>query len=351
MGYEVALLPGDGIGVEVVDATVPLIERIAEKHDFSIELDRFDWGSDRYLNEGQMFPEDAPDLLRGYDAIVHGAMGHPDVPDHISSRQGHLSLREAFDYYLNIRPAYLFSPETSPLGDYEQGGIDIKWFRENTEGEYVDFGGQMKRGGSTELAVQSAVYTRDGIERVVRAAFDSAHDRDNHLTSITKSNALSHGPVFWDEIVADIAREYPDVTVEELHVDAAALALVERPDEFDVVVAPNLFSDILTDLTAGITGGLGLAPSANLNPNTDVPGMFEPVHGSAPDIAGMGVANPLAEVLSVSMMFEDLGERAATADLWGAVEEQLADDGAPKTPDLGGDSKTTDVTADLEQRI
>ena len=352
MGYRIALLPGDGIGPEVVDATVPVLETVGESNGISFEYTRFDWGSSRYLDQGSMLPGDAPDQLRGFDAILHGAMGDPSVPDHISSREGHLSIRKAFDHYLNLRPAYLYNAEMSPLTGYRNGAVDIEWYRENTEGEYLDVGGRLNRGGATEMAIQSAVYTRDGIERVVRAAFDAAESRSGRLTSVTKSNALSHTPVFWDEIVAEISREHPTVPIEELHVDAAALALVERPDSFDVVVAPNLYSDILTDLTAGITGGIGLAPSANLNPNDEgVPGMFEPVHGSAPDIAGRGIANPIAEILSAAMMLEDLGEETASAKIETVVAEHLVDADAPRTPDLGGRDSTEDVVTDLVRRV
>ena len=351
MDYEIALVPGDGIGAEVVDANIPVAQQLADKHGFSLDLERFEWGSERYLSQGNMFPDDAPAVLESFDAIIHGAMGDPRVPDHISSRQGHHRIREAFDQYLNIRPGYLFNPDLSPLRDYQAGDIDIQWYRENTEGEYTDMGGRMNRGGSTELALQSAIYTRTGIDRILRAAFETANQRSGKLTSITKSNVLSHGLVFWDEMVAEVGQSYPDVTIEELYVDAAALALVERPESFDVIVAPNLFSDILTDQVAGVIGGLGMAPSANINPDKDVPGMFEPVHGSAPDIAGKGVANPIAASLSMELMLRDLGEVDAAQDLWDAIAEQLADRNAPRTPDLGGNDGTAEVSADLLDRL
>lgn len=351
MDYRIALIPGDGIGPEVVDANIPILERLADQYSFSVHLERFDWGSERYLSQGNMFPDAAPAMLESFDAIFHGAMGDPRVPDHISSRQGHHRIREAFDQYMNIRPGYLFNPDLSPLRGYEAGDIDIQWYRENTEGEYTNMGGRMNRGGSTELAIQSAIYTRSGIDRILRAAFEAAQERSGRVSSITKSNVLSHGLVFWDEMVQEVSQSYPDVDVEELHVDAAALALVERPESFDVIVAPNLFSDILTDQVAGIIGGLGMAPSANLNPDKDVPGMFEPVHGSAPDIAGEGLANPIAAALSMELLLRDLNEIEAAEKLWRVITEQLSDSDAPRTPDLRGDAGTEDVCADLLHRL
>ena len=351
MTHDIALLPGDGVGVEVVEATRPLVEDVADDRGIDLRLTRYDWGSERYLSEGAMMPDDATDRLADFDAILLGAVGHPDVPDHVTLRGMMLPIRKTFDQQVCKRPSVLFEGVESPLRGYEGGDIDFVVFRENTEGEYSDVGGREHRGFEHEVAVQSAVYTRKGTEAVVRAAFEAATERTGHLTNVTKSNAQAHGMVFWDDVVRDVSEEYPDVEVERLLVDAASMDLVRRPDEFDVLVASNLFGDILTDIGAIVSGSMGLAPSANINVEGDYPSMFEPVHGSAPDIAGRGVANPLATVLSASMLFEELGEDDAAEALRVAVADQLADPDAPRTPDIGGDAGTEDVVADLHDRI
>ncbi len=351
MAHDIALLPGDGIGVEVVEATLPLIEGAADDRGIDLSFTRYDWGSERYLSEGSMMPDDATDRLADFDAILLGAVGHPDIPDHVTLRGMMLPIRKTFDQQVCKRPSVLFEGVESPLRGYEGGDIDFVVFRENTEGEYSDVGGREHRGFEHELAVQTAVYTRKGTEAVVRAAFEAATEREGHLTNVTKSNAQAYGMVFWDDVVADVSEEYPDVEVERLLVDAASMDLVRRPEEFDVIVASNLFGDILTDIGAIVSGSMGLAPSANINVEGEFPSMFEPVHGSAPDITGQGVANPLATVLSASMLFDDLGESGAAEALWGAVEAQLADPDAPRTPDLGGDATTEDVVADLRDRV
>lgn len=351
MTYNIALLPGDGIGVEVIDATRVLLEDAAEAGGFSIETRRYDWGTDRYIQEGSMMPDDAIETLETHDAILLGAVGHPDVPDHVTLRGMMLPIRKAFDQQVCKRPSVLFDGVESPLRGYEGGDIDFVVYRENTEGEYSDTGGHEHRGYPHEVAVQTAVYTRKGTEAIVRAAFEEAVERDGYLTNVTKSNAQAHGMVFWDEIVEEVAAEYPSVTVERLLVDAASMDLVRRPDEFDVIVASNLFGDILTDIGAIVSGSMGLAPSANINVEGHSPSMFEPVHGSAPDIEGEGIANPLATVLSISMLFDHLGEAEVASELWRAVEAQLADADAPRTPDLGGDSSTEAVVSDLRSRL
>lgn len=351
MAYDLALLPGDGIGPEVIEAAVPVLREASQAHGVRIETTAYDWNSSRWLETGEMMPEDAPDRIRSHDAILHGAMGHPDVPDVISSREGHIRLRNAFDQYLNLRPAYLFDGVASPLSGYDNGDIDILWYRENSEGEYVDIGGRLSRGGESELAIQSAVFTRKGVERVARAAFEAATERSGHVTNVTKSNALPHGPVFWDEIVHGVAEEYPGVTCDDQFVDAANMNLVLQPEAFDVVVASNLFSDVLTDLTAAVTGGIGLAPSANLTPDTDNPDMFEPVHGSAPDIAGQGIANPIAAILSGGLMFDSFDEDGVAQSIRTAVAAHLADTDAPRTPDRDGSAGTDAVARDIRSRI
>ncbi|MFC6734239.1 tartrate dehydrogenase [Haladaptatus sp. DYSN1] len=351
MTFEIALIPGDGIGTEVTDATVPVVEDLAQRHGFDVETTRFDWGSRRYLDEGAMMPDDALDTLADFDAIFLGAVGHPDIKDHVSLRGLILPIRKAFDQYVCERPSVLMEGIESPLAGYEGGDIDFVVYRENTEGEYADVGGREHQGHDHEIAIQSGVFTRVGVERIVRAAFEAATERRNKLTNVTKSNAQAYGMVLWDEVVEEVAEEYPQVEVERLLVDAASMDLIRRPEEFDVIVASNLFGDILTDIGAIVSGSMGLAPSANYNPENEYPGMYEPVHGSAPDIMGKGIANPLGAILSASMMLDDLGESAAAADLWDAVEAQLADPDAPRTADIGGDAGTMDVVEDLRQRL
>ena len=351
MPYDIALIPGDGIGPEVVDATLPILDAVATARGFDVETTRYDWGTDRYLSEGAMMPDDGLDQLASHDAILLGAVGHPDVPDHVTLNGLLLPIRKGFDQSICKRPAVLFEGVDSPLKGYSGGDIDILVFRENTEGEYADVGGREHAGYANEVAVQSAVYTRRSTERIVRAAFEAATERSGHLTNVTKSNAQAHGMVFWDDIVAEVSEDYPDVEVERLLVDAASMDMVRRPDEFDVVVCSNLFGDILTDVGAIVTGSMGLAPSANVDPGRDNPSMFEPVHGSAFDIMGEGVANPLATVLSGALMFDHLGEDAAATALWDAVAAQLADSDAPRTADLGGESGTEAVAADLRDRL
>ncbi|WP_114577162.1 isocitrate/isopropylmalate dehydrogenase family protein [Saliphagus sp. LR7] len=351
MAYNIAVIPGDGIGTEVVSAVRPLLDEAADREGVSLSYTGFDWGSQRYLEEGSMMPADGVDTLRGYDAILLGAVGHPEIPDHVTLRGLMLPIRKRLDQRVCERPSVLYEGVESPLRGYEGGDIDFVIFRENTEGEYADVGGREHQGFDHELAVQSAVFTREGTETVVRAAFEAASEREENLTNVTKSNAQAYGMVLWDEVVADIAEEYPDVTVERLLVDAAAMDLVRRPEEFDVLVTSNLFGDVLTDLGAIIAGTMGLAPSANLNVDGTAPSMFEPVHGSAPDIAGEGIANPLATVLSGAMLFEHLGEAAPAARLRETVQEQLADPNAPRTLDLGGNAGTEAVVTDLEARL
>jgi tartrate dehydrogenase/decarboxylase/D-malate dehydrogenase len=351
MAYEIATIPGDGIGPEVVDAALPLFEDAAEAAGFSFETERFDWGSERYVEEGAMMPDDGLDRLEAYDSILLGAVGHPDVPDHVTLHGLLLPIRKEFDQGICKRPSVLFDGIESPLRGYEGGDIDFVVYRENTEGEYADVGGRKHLGFDNDVAIQSGVFTRDATERIVRAAFEAATERDGKVTSITKSNAQAHSMVFWDDIVEEIGEEFPEVEVERLLVDAASMDFIRRPEQFDVVVASNLFGDILTDIGAIVTGSMGLAPSANVNPDGEYPSMFEPVHGSAPDIVGQGVANPLATVLSGSMLFEHLGEQAAADALWDAVTEQVADPDAPRTPDLGGEAATEDVVTDLRDRL
>jgi tartrate dehydrogenase/decarboxylase/D-malate dehydrogenase len=351
MSYDIAVIPGDGIGNEVVDAVEPLLVDVAAAHGVDVATTWFDWGSERYLEDGAMMPEDGLDRLESFDAILLGAVGHPEVPDHVTLRGLRLPITKGFNQHVCKRPAYLFEGVESPLRGYEGGDIDFVVYRQNTEGEYADVGGREHRGFENEVAVQASVFTREATEAVVRPAFEAASERGGKLTNVTKSNAQAHGMVFWDDMVAEVSEEYPEVEVERLLVDAASMDLIRRPDEFDVVVASNLFGDILTDIGGGIMGSLGLAPSTNIDPSREFPSMFEPVHGSAFDIMGEGVANPLGTVLSGSLMFDHLGEDAVAETLWDGVAEQLADADAPRTADVGGEAKTVAVTDDLRDRL
>ena len=351
MPYDIAIIPGDGIGTEVVDRSMPVVEAAAGACDVPFETTRYDWGSERYLEEGSMMPEDGLDELRDHDAIFLGAVGHPDVPDHVTLRGLRLRITKGFQQHVCKRPTYLFEGVTSPLRDHEAGDIDFVVYRQNTEGEYADVGGREHRGHDHELAVQSAVFTRHGTETIVRAAFEAATEREGKLTNVTKSNAQAYGMVFWDDVVDEVGEEYPEIEVERLLVDAASMDFVRRPDEFDVLVASNLFGDILTDIGAGISGSMGLAPSTNIDPSGEHPSRFEPVHGSAFDIMGEGIANPIGTVLSWELLWEHLDEPAVGRALRSAVEAQLADADAPRTPDIGGDAGTEEVAEDLRARI
>jgi tartrate dehydrogenase/decarboxylase/D-malate dehydrogenase len=344
--YRVAVIAGDGIGNEVTPAAIEALEACAATHGFLFDWTAFPWGSAYYAEHGRMMPDDALEQLRPFAAIFFGAVGDPGIQDNVTLNGLLLPIRRGFDQYACVRPAVLYPGVRCPLAGKQPGDIDIVVVRENTEGEYAQVGGVLYSGGAHEVAVQSSMFTRHGTERVIRFAFDLARRRNRKhlLTSVTKSNAQGFSMAFWDRVFADVAREYPDIRTESLLVDAACMDLVRRPETFDVVVASNLFGDILTDLSAAITGSLGLAPSANLNPDRTFPSMFEPVHGSAPDIAGRGVANPMAAMLAGAMMLEFLGQPTAATALEQAVLRVLAE-GKVVTPDLGGGARTADVTA------
>jgi tartrate dehydrogenase/decarboxylase/D-malate dehydrogenase len=340
----IAVIGGDGIGPEVIDQAVRVADAAVARHEkAALAWNRLPWSSAYYRNTGRMMPEDGWEVLAQHDAILLGAIGSPDVPDHITLHGLLLPMRRKFDLYLNLRPAYLFEGVQSPLRDKAPGSIDMLVYRENTEGEYAPVGGRHYQGTPHEIAVQTAIYTRRGCERIMRAAFEGARLRRKKVTSITKSNAQIYGMVLWDEVFRDVAREYPDIQAGSLLIDAAAMDFVRRPESFDVVVASNLFGDILTDLSAIITGSMGLAASGNINPERRYPSMFEPVHGSAPDIAGKGIANPLAAILSTGMLLEHLRlPRSATAVRQAVAAVLKA--GQPRTPDLGGNASTAAVT-------
>jgi tartrate dehydrogenase/decarboxylase/D-malate dehydrogenase len=341
--YRVALLPGDGIGKEVVPAAVRVIEAAAEG--FTCRFELFDWGCEFYLRTGRMMPPDGLERLRQMDAILLGAIGHPSVPDHISLRDLLLRIRFEFDLYVNLRPVEILPGLESPLRWKTPKQIRMLFIRENTEGEYCGLGGRFKRGAADEVAVQESVFTRKGTERIIRYAFEQAQRRPRkRLASITKSNAMQYTMVLWDEVFAEVAREFPDVETAKYHVDAAAARMITAPESLDVVVASNLFADILTDLGGALQGSLGLSASANLNPGERRgPPVFEPVHGSAPDIEGRGIANPIAAIWAASMMMEHLGEHEAASMMFRGIQEVTAE-ARIRTPDLGG-ANTTDEFA------
>jgi tartrate dehydrogenase/decarboxylase/D-malate dehydrogenase len=342
VSHRIALIPGDGIGTEVVPAAQRVLDRVSERFAIGLEWHPLDWSCERYVRTGAMMPADGIDQLAGFDAIFLGAVGRPDVPDHVSLWGLLIPIRRAFRQYVNLRPIRLLPGVESPLRGYPPGRIDILLVRENVEGEYSEIGGRLYRGTPDELAVQEAVFTRRGIERVVRYAFGLAQARSGRLASATKSNGIIHTMPFWDDVFRAVAAGFPDVETRELHIDALAAELVLHPDRLDVVVGSNLFGDILSDLGSAAAGSLGLAPSGNLNPEREHPSMFEPIHGSAPDIAGQGVANPIGQIWSGAMMLEHLGHPDASAAIVAAIERVLAD--GVRTPDLGGAAGTREVT-------
>lgn len=352
--YKIAVLPGDGIGAEVIPAGVSVLKALAESCGaFRVETREFDWGSDYYLRTGRMMPAEGTNILQqeGFDAILLGPVGDPRVPDHISLWGLLLEIRQSFDQYINLRPIRLLPGVNSPLAGKSTQDIDIVCVRENTEGEYSGVGGRVRRGAAEEVAIQSCVFTRHGTERVMRYAFQyaAAHGR-RKITSATKSNAMQYNMVFWDEVFAAVAADFPAIQHEQQLVDSLAARFVSRPESLDVVVASNLFGDILTDLGAAISGSMGIAPSANLNPDRKFPSLFQAIHGSAPDIAGRGIANPLGTVWSLHLMLDHWGEAEAADLLMHAIEKSTASPEA-KTPDLGGTAKTQDVVKALEARL
>jgi tartrate dehydrogenase/decarboxylase / D-malate dehydrogenase len=350
--FTIGVIAGDGVGTEVVPAAKRVLERIAQRHSVTFAFQDFDWGADHFFRWGRMMPAGAIDLLQPCDAILLGAVGHPQIPDHTTLNGLLLPIRRAFDQYANVRPAYLYPGVQSPLARPKGGEIDMVVVRENTEGEYAQVGGFVYQHQPEEVAIQTSVFTRRGVERIIRHAFDLAVRRNQkkRVTSITKSNAQGHTMVLWDRTFRDVAAQYPDIETESLLVDAAAMNFIRRPESFDVVVGSNLFGDILSDISAIIIGSMGLAASANLDPLRRYPSMFEPVHGSAPDIAGRGIVNPLATILSASMMLDHLEMTEAGREVEAAVAAVLAD-GKVRTPDLGGTSSTEEVTTAVVEKL
>ncbi len=350
--FTIAVIAGDGVGPEVVPHALRVLEAAGRRHQVTFSFQEFDWGSEHYFRWGRMMPAGALELLQPCDAILLGAVGHPEIPDHTTLNGLLLPIRRAFDQYANLRPAYLFPGVHSPLASARGGDIDLVVVRENTEGEYAPVGGFLYAHQPEEVAIQTAVFTRRGVERIVRFAFELAVKRNQkrRVTSITKSNAQGYGMVLWDRTFQAVAAEFPDVETESLLVDAAAMNFIRRPESFDVVVASNLFGDILSDLSAILVGSMGLAPSANLDPLRRFPSMFEPVHGSAPDIAGKGLVNPLAAILSAALMLDHLELPAAAAGVRRAVAAVLAEQKV-RTPDLGGASTTTEVAEAVLEKL
>ncbi len=343
MDYRIATIPGDGIGKEVISEGVRVLESVASQSGFGLEFTQFPYSCSYYATHGVMMPENGIALLSQFDAIFLGAVGDPAVPDHISLWKLLIPLRRQFDQYINLRPVRLLPGVSSPLANRTPKDIDFLIVRENTEGEYSEVGGRMFRGTDREVVIQESIFTRKGVDRVLKYAFELARTRPKkRLTLATKSNGIIHTMTFLDERFAALSREYPDVNTSKYHIDILTAHFVQHPDWFDVVVASNLFGDILSDLGPAIAGSIGIAPSANINPERTFPSMFEPVHGSAPDIAGKGIANPIATFWSAAMMLEHLGEPAASKSLMAAVEH-VTEQGI-LTPDLGGKVGTREFT-------
>ncbi len=336
MKFEIAVIPGDGIGTEVVPAGLRVLERVGSLHGIEYSFRHFDWSCETYHNTGRMMPEDGIARLRDHDAIFFGAVGYPGVPDHISLWGLLIPIRREFDQYVNLRPVRLLAGVKAPVRA-EPGDIDFWVVRENTEGEYSQLGGRMFAGTEHEMVTQEAIFTRRGTDRILRYAFEFARKLPRkHVTSATKSNGIFHSMPFWDERFAAIQQEYPDVLADQYHIDILAARFVMSPERFSVVVGSNLFGDILSDLGPGVTGTIGIAPSGNINPERKFPSMFEPVHGSAPDIAGKGIANPIGQIWSAAMMLEHLGAPEAAAHIVRAFESVLANRPEVLTPDMGG---------------
>lgn len=344
MTYRIALISGDGIGLEVVPEGVRVLKELAGRHHFSMEFTEFPYSCGYYQEHGVMMPADGLERLRPFDAILLGAVGAPGVPDHVSLWGLLIPIRRGFDQYVNMRPVRLLPGIASPLAGRTAKEIDFVIIRENTEGEYSQIGGRLYPGTEREVVVQESIFTRTGVDRVQRYAFELARKRARkHVTSATKSNGIIHTMPFWDERFRATAAEYPDIKTSQYHIDILTAHFVQHPDWFDVVVASNLFGDILSDLGPACAGGIGIAPSANLNPEKKFPSMFEPVHGSAPDIAGRGVANPIATLWSVALMLDFLGEANAAKALMAAIET-VTGEGKVLTRDLGGKAGTREVT-------
>lgn len=348
--FHIAVIPGDGIGKEVVPEGIRVLNAAGRRYGFELDWHAFNWSCDAYVNTGKMMPSDGLGQLRRYDAIFLGAVGRPDVPDHVSLWGLLIPIRRGFHQFVNLRPVRLFEGIETPLKNWRPGQIDFVIVRENNEGEYSNIGGRIYEGTEEETAVQQTVFTRRGVNRVLRFAFDLARKRNRHVTSATKSNGIIHTMPFWDECFHALAVEYPDVRIDQYHIDILTAHFVLHPNWFDVVVGSNLFGDILSDLGPAIVGGIGLAPSANLNPGKEYPSMFEPVHGSAPDIAGKGIANPIGQVWSGALMLRHLGAEEAADAVEKAIAVTLAEEKI-RTPDIGGKASTEQMGEAIATKV
>src|SRR5213595_2698475 len=348
--FNIAVIAGDGIGKEVVPEGIRVLEAAGQRFRFRLNWNSFDWSCETYVKTGKMMPADGLQQLRPFDAIFLGAVGHPSVPDHVSLWGLLIPIRRTFRQYVNLRPVRLFAGIETPLKNWKPGQIDFCIVRENNEGEYSNIGGRLYEGTDEEMAIQQTVFTRRGVNRVLRFAFELARTKKKHLTSATKSNGIIHTMPFWDECFRKMATDYPDIRTDQYHIDILTAHFVRHPDWFDVVVGSNLFGDILSDLGPACVGSIGIAPSANINPEREYPSMFEPVHGSAPDIAGRGSANPIGQIWSGAMMLDHFGETDAAAAVERAIAEVLAE-GGTRTPDLGGNAGTKDLGAAVTAAI
>jgi tartrate dehydrogenase/decarboxylase/D-malate dehydrogenase len=343
--HRIAVLPGDGIGKEVMPEGMRVLEAAAKKFGVDLKWSQFDWNCDYYAKHGQMMPDDWFETLQGFEAIYYGAVGWPAiVPDHISLWGSLIPFRRGFDQYVNMRPCRLMPGIASPLANRKPGDIDFVVVRENTEGEYSSVGGRIFEGTDRETVFQEAIFTRHGVDRILKFAFELAAKRPaKHVTSATKSNGIAITMPYWDERFRAMADRFPGIRTDQYHIDILSAHFVQRPQIFDVVVGSNLFGDILSDLGPAVCGTIGIAPSANINPERKHPSLFEPVHGSAPDIAGKGIANPIGQIWSGALMLDFLGQADAANAVVSAIERVLADARAPKTPDLGGKATTADL--------
>jgi tartrate dehydrogenase/decarboxylase/D-malate dehydrogenase len=343
--HRIAVIPGDGIGKEVVPEGVRVLEAVGRRFGVGFAWHEFDWSCDYYARHGRMMPEDWFELLSPHDAIFFGAVGWPaTVPDHVSLWGSLIQYRRRFDQYVNLRPCRLMPGIPAPLAGRKPGDIDFVVVRENTEGEYSSVGGRMYEGTDREIVFQESVFSRKGVDRILKFAFELAQQRpERHVTSATKSNGISITMPYWDERFRAMAAHYPGIRTDQYHIDILCARFVLSPERFDIVVGSNLFGDILSDLGPAVCGTIGIAPSANINPEREFPSLFEPVHGSAPDIAGKGIANPIGQIWSGAMMLDHLGHSAAAAAVVRAIEATLADPAAPRTPDIGGKATTADV--------
>src|ERR1700738_2103783 len=348
--YRIATIPGDGMGQEVVPQGIRVLNAAGRKFGINFDWDHLPWSCEFYRKTGTMMPRDGLDRIRHHDAIFLGAVGYPSVPDHVSLWGLLIPIRRHFRQYVNLRPVRLLEGIETPLKHWKPGQIDFTIVRENNEGEYSNIGGRLYEGTDDEIAVQQTVFTRRGVNRVLRFAFELARKRKKHLTSATKSNGIIHTMPFWDECFHAIGAEYPDIRTDQYHIDILTAHFVRHPDWFDVVVGSNLFGDILSDLGPAVVGSIGIAPSGNLNPEKEFPSMFEPVHGSAPDIAGKGIANPIAQIWSGAMMLRHLGAEEGADAIEAAISAILAKSKV-RTPDIGGKSSTRDLGEAIAKQV